>query len=71
MPFFQYTVKLCKTSTFKRPKHGFQDRLSLNAGKTYCKMLQREHSAISESALLSTFIKLPFDIKISVLSFFE
>ena len=40
--------------------------LSLNAGQKYCKMLQGEHSAI-----LSTFIKLPFVIKIFVLSFFE
>ena len=32
----------------------------------YCKMLQGEHSAI-----LSTFIKLPFVIKTFVLSFFE
>ena len=32
----------------------------------YCRMLQGEHSAI-----LSTFIKKPFVIKISVLSIFE
>ena len=38
----------------------------LNAGQKYCRMLQVEHSAI-----LSTFIKLPFVIKIFVLSFFE
>ena len=44
------------------PKIGFQDRLSLNAGKKYCTMLQGEHSAI-----LSTFIQLPFVIKIFVL----
>ena len=37
----------------------FQDRLSLNAGQKYCRMLQGEHFAI-----LSTFIKLPFVIKI-------
>ena len=41
----------------RRQKLGFQDRLSLNAGQKYCRML--EHSAI-----LSTFIKLPFVIKI-------
>ena len=41
------------------------DQLSLNAGQKYCRMLQGEHSAI-----LSTFIKLPFVIKIFVLSFF-
>ena len=44
----------------------FQDRLSLNEGQKYCTMLQREHSAI-----LSTFIKLPFVIKTFVLSIFE
>ena len=38
----------------RRPKIGFQDRLSLNAGQKCCRMLQGEHSAI-----LSTFIKLP------------
>ena len=40
------------------------DQLSLNAGQKYCRMLQWEHSAI-----LLTFIKLPFVIKIFVLSF--
>ena len=44
----------------------FQDRLSLNAGKKYCRMLQWEHSAI-----LLTFIKLPFVIKTFVLSIFD
>ena len=44
----------------------FQDRLSLNAGQKYCRMPQREHSAIH-----STFIKLPVVIKIFVLSIFE
>ena len=49
-----------------RPKIVFQDRLSLNAGQKYCRMLQGEHSAI-----LSTFIKLPFVFKTFVLSIFE
>ena len=44
----------------------FQNKLSLNAGQKYCRMLQGEHSAI-----LLTFIKLPFVIKIFVLSIFE
>ena len=44
----------------------FQGRLSLNAGQKYCRMLPLEHSAI-----LSTFIKLPFAIKTFVLSIFE
>ena len=38
----------------------------LNAGQKYCKMLPLEHSAI-----LLTFIKLPYVIKIFVLSIFE
>ena len=50
----------------KRPKIGFLDQLSLNAGQKYCRILQGEHSVI-----LSTFIKLPFVIKIFVLSIFE
>ena len=44
--------------------HSKKDQLLFNAGQTYCRMLQGEHSAI-----LSTFIKLPFVIIIFVLSF--
>ena len=44
----------------------FQDRLSLIAGQKHCGMFQGEHSAI-----LLTFIKLLFVIKIFVLSIFE
>ena len=58
-----YTVK---PPLSKRSKIGFQDQLSLNAGQKHCRMLQGEHSAI-----LSTFIKLPFVIKIFVLSIFK
>ena len=59
--------KICvKRPLSKRPKIGFQDQLSLNAGQKYCRRLQGEHSAI-----LSTFIKLLFVIKIFVLSIFE
>ena len=50
----------------KGQKIGFLDQLSLNVGQKYCRMLQGEHSAI-----LSTFIKLPFVTKIFVLSIFE
>ena len=57
---------LIKRLLSKRPKIGFTRQLSLNAGQKYCKLLRGEHSAI-----LSTFIKLPFVIKIFVLSFFE
>ena len=45
---------------------GFQDQLPLNAGQKYYRMLPLEHSAI-----LLTFIKPPFVIKIFVLSNFE
>ena len=44
----------------------FQDRLLLNAGQMYCRMLEGEHSAI-----LLTFLKLQFVIKIFVLSIFS
>ena len=50
----------------KNTKIGFQYRLLLNSGQKYCRMLHGEHSAI-----LSTFIKLPFSIKIFVLSIFK
>ena len=61
------STKACvKRPISKRPKIGYQDQLSLNAAQKYCRMLQGEHSAI-----LSTFIKLPFVIKIFVLSIFE
>ena len=55
-----------KTATLKKTKIGFQDQLSLNAGQTYGRMLQGEHSAIR-----MTFIKLQFVIKTFVLSIFE
>ena len=59
--------KICvKRPLSKRPQICFQYQLSLNAGQNYCRMLQWEHSAI-----LSTFIELPFVIKIFVLSIFE
>ena len=62
----QYSKTCIKQPLSKRPKIGFQNQLSLNAGQKYYRMLQREHSAI-----LSTYIKLPFVIKIFVLSIFE
>ena len=50
---FVYSKTCVKRPLSKRPKIGFQDKLSLNAGKKYCRMLlgEGEHSAI-----LSTFI---------------
>ena len=44
----------------------FKTNYRLNAGQKYCRMLQGEHSAI-----LLTFIKLPFVIQILVLSINE
>ena len=55
-----------KMATLKKTKNWFQDQLLLNADQKHCRMLQGEHSAI-----LSTFIKLPFVTKIFVLSIFE
>ena len=82
-----YSKTCVKRPLSKRPKIGFQDKLLLNAGQKYCRMLpfagqkycrmfpfagqkycrmlQGEHSAI-----LLTFIKLPFIIKFFVLSIF-
>ena len=63
---YLYSRTCVRLLLLKRLKISFQDQLSLNAGQKYCRMLQREHSAI-----LSTFIKPPFVIKIFVLSIFE
>ena len=52
--------KTCPKQPLKK-----EDQLSLKAGQKYCRMLQGEHSAI-----LLTFITLPFVIKFFVLSFF-
>ena len=64
--FCAYRKTCLKRPLSKRPKVVFQNQLSLNAGQKYCRMLQGEHSAI-----LLTFIKLPFLIKIFVLSIFK
>ena len=61
-----YSKTCVKRPLSKRPKIGFQDQVSLNAGQTYCRMLPLGHSAI-----LLTFNKLPFVITIVVLSIFE
>ena len=63
---FTYSKACVKRPLSKGQKNGFQDQLSLNVGQKYCIMLQGEHSAI-----LSTFFKLQFVIKIFVLSIFE
>ena len=62
----KFTVKpVLSGHSKRRPKIGFQDRLLLNAGQKYGRMLQ-EHSAI-----LSTFIKLPFVFKTLILAIFQ
>ena len=61
-----YSNPCVKWPFSKRPKIVFQEQLSLNAGQNYCRMLQGEHFAI-----LSTFIELPFVIKIFVFCIFE
>ena len=59
------TVKLVLSGHSKRaPKISCQYQVLLNTGQNDFGMLKGEHSAI-----LSTFIKLPFSIKIFVLSF--
>ena len=60
-----YSKTCVKQPHSNRPKIGFQDQLLLNAGQKYCRILQGEHSAI-----LLTFINLPFVIKMFVLSIF-
>ena len=57
-----YTVKpVLSGHSKRRPKIGFQDRLWINAGQKYCRMLR----------VLSTLIKLLFVFKAFVLSIFE
>ena len=48
--------------TQKRQKIGFQDQSLLNAGQKYCRLL---------SAILVSFIKVPFIIKLFVLPIFD
>ena len=68
LPSFRevYSKTCLKRPLKKDTKIGFQYQLALNAGQKYCRMLQGEHSAI-----LLTMVKLPFVIKIFVLSIFE
>ena len=56
---------LCKTATLQKTENCFQDQLSINADQKYCRMLPLEHSAI-----ILTFIKLPFVIKVFIFSLF-
>ena len=69
MPYIYSKTRL-KRSLLKRQKNGFQDQLSRNAGQKHCRMLQGGHPR-GHSTILSTFIQLPFVIKIFVLFIFE
>ena len=60
-----YSKTCLKRPLKKKTKIDFQDQVLLKAGQKYCRMLL-EHSAI-----LLTFIKLPFGFKIHVSSIFE
>ena len=65
VPYICITVKPVLNGHSEKDRNlFFQYQLSLNTGQKYYRMLQGEHSAI-----LSTIIKLPFVIKISVSSF--
>ena len=61
-----YSKTCLKRPLKKIPKLVFKTDYRLMQVKKYCRMLQGEHSAI-----LSTFIKVPFVINILVLSIFE
>ena len=63
---FIYSKTYVKRPLFKILKIGFKDKLSINKAQKYCRMLPLEHSAI-----LLTFIKLPYDIKTFVVSVFK
>ena len=56
-----YSKTCVEPPSSKRQKIGCQDQLSLNADQKYCTM---------HSAILSTFIKLPFVMKIFVFGYF-
>ena len=62
----RFDLNLCKMATLKKTKNWFSNQLLLDAGQKYCRMLPLEHSAI-----LLTFIKLPFVLQFFVLSMFE
>ena len=64
--FSTYSKTGLKQPFKKKTKISFQDRFSLNVGRKYCRMLQGGYSAIP-----LTFLKLPFVIKIFILSIFE
>ena len=44
--YITYSKTCVKRPLSKRPQIGFQDKLSLNAGQKYCRMLQGEHLSL-------------------------
>ena len=61
---------LWKTATIKNKKMGFKKKILFNAGRKFCKKQSQKYCRML-SAILSTFFKLPFVIKIIILSIFE
>ena len=66
-----YSKTCVKRPLSKRLKIVFQGQLLVNADQKYCRMLPLCRSKVEHSAILLTFIKLPFVIKTFVLSIFE
>ena len=63
----RYSKTFLKQPLSKRPKVGFQDRLLLNAGQKYCRMLQESILQYFRPSLSY----LPFVFKTFVLNIFE
>ena len=63
---YLYRKTCVKVPLSKRPQIGFQDQVSFNAGRSIA-----ECSEGSILQILSTFLMLPFVIKIFILSIFE
>ena len=57
----QVHENLCKTTTLKNTKNGFQDRLLLNAGQKYCReYLAILSTSINLSAVIASILECPF-----------
>ena len=54
---YRYSKTCLKPPLKQNTKIGFQDRLSLNAGQKYCRMLQGEHSACFRPSLSYHFLQ--------------
>ena len=56
-----YSKTCVKRPLSKRPKIGFQDQLSLNAGQKYCRMLKHFRLSLSYHLSLMPRLHLPYD----------